>query len=156
MSGKKLTAIIIFFLAAIIVTGCAVTNKYSNLPKRHPETIERPQPTCTQCHTEEDPTVDFKSMAHRQNWVQTHRLPAYSNERVCEMCHAQSFCTDCHQTRTELKPSLRHQTETQRAMIHRGDYLPRHSFDGKLNPVACFRCHGNPKSSETCRSCHGR
>jgi len=156
MSGNRLAVVMLLFIAAIFLAGCAVTNQYSALPRKHPETLERPQPTCTKCHEDESSAVDYKSMAHRQNWVQTHRLPAYTNERVCEMCHAQSFCTDCHQTRTELKPSLLNQTESQRAMIHRGDYLSRHSFDGRLNPVSCFRCHGNPKSSETCRPCHGR
>jgi hypothetical protein len=28
-------------------------------------------------------------------------------------------------------------------------------MDGRINPISCFRCHGNPKSSRTCIRCHG-
>jgi hypothetical protein len=39
-------------------------------------------------------------------------------------------------------------------MPHRGDYVTRHRIDGRIDPTACFRCHGSPKRAKLCASCH--
>lgn len=75
---------------------------------------------------------------------------------VRPLCHRPSFCNDGHATRVEPKPSIKNQTFTFRRMPYRDDFLSRHRIDGRLDPTACYPCHGNLKSAQRCASCHGR
>jgi hypothetical protein len=155
-----LKRIVIFLvMAAVPLTllgACASLKSGFEFPAKHPYEIEQGhRPTCTECHDARDKNVDYKRYNHNANFEANHRQAAYQRPQVCAMCHATSFCNTCHATYVELKPSIKDQTENYRVMPHRGDYLSRHQIDGRLDPTSCFRCHGNPKSSKTCVSCHG-
>ena len=146
-------------LAALICTlslaACAALNGGYAVPDRHPEELERGNPVCTECHEADDENIAYDAFSHDGDWARSHRQATYGNQQMCTMCHTQSFCNDCHVTRGELKPSVRGQADTYRQMPHRGDYLSRHRIDARLDPTACFRCHGNPKASKSCNPCHG-
>jgi len=139
------------------LSACAALDSGRDLPQKHtsPEVLGLNPTTCTDCHDARDSKLAFGSFNHTPTWLQTHRQPAYQNEAVCSMCHQTSFCNDCHSSRVELKPSLKNQDDTRRQMPHRGDYLSRHRIEGRIDPSSCFRCHGNPKSAQTCARCHG-
>jgi hypothetical protein len=145
------------FLLALGMAACAVLDSGMDLPYRHlaEDDLGEAPTTCTNCHDARGENLAFASFNHTASWGQSHRQQAYQQEAVCGMCHQTSFCNDCHATRVELKPSLKNQTETTRQMPHRGDYLTRHRIDGRVDPTSCFRCHGNPKSAQTCVGCHG-
>lgn len=147
MKKALLGLFVLGFLAA-----CATLQPDYPLPSRHPEELEPGLPRCTACH-EEEGTLVYTRFNHTATWE--HRRVAVQQETVCTLCHAPSFCNDCHATTVELKPSDRRHTETYREMPHRGDYLSRHRIDARVNPAPCFRCHGNPKSDERCARCHG-
>ncbi len=136
---------------------CAALNSGLNLPTHHytAEDLGEAPKQCTNCHEARGDTLAYGSFNHTATWLQTHRQRAMQHETVCSMCHQTSFCNDCHATQVELKPSLKNQPETYRQMPHRGDYLSRHRIDGQIDPTSCFRCHGNPKASQTCVRCHG-
>lgn len=153
MSNRSL---VIFFVAsvAVIAAGCAALQGVSSVPPVHPEELEE-APTCTECHEASDEGFVYARFNHTPVFVRDHRMEVYQQEQVCSMCHTESFCNDCHVTRVELKPSLKLQTENYRQLPHRGDYLSRHQIDGRIDPTSCFRCHGNPKSAQTCNPCHG-
>lgn len=138
------------------LTSCASREGY-RLPVKHPPIAEMAQrrENCTKCHGYKKEPIDFERYNHTIIFTDSHRLVAYQDQRICALCHEQSFCNDCHVTRTELRPSIKNETETYRRMQHRGEYLSRHRIDGRLDPTSCFRCHGNPKSSKTCQPCHG-
>jgi len=139
------------------LSACAAMNSGMDLLQRHPTAAdldEQPM-RCPNCHDARGDKVAFGSFDHNAIWLSTHRQKANQNEMICEMCHQTSFCSDCHSSRVELKPSLKDQTETYRQMQHRGDYLTRHRIDGRIDPTSCFRCHGNPKTAKTCVHCHG-
>jgi nitrate reductase cytochrome c-type subunit len=149
-----------FLAGALLLSGtllfaCGMAEKRYTLPDQHPEIDTKGGADCLECHEQEDGTIVFANFTHTPNWAQTHRFRTYQNEAVCSMCHRQSFCNECHTTRVELKPSIFRQADTYRKMPHRGDYLSRHRIDARIDPTACFRCHGNPKSSQTCAPCHG-
>ena len=134
-------------MAALIVSvlfACATT---TSLPTRHPMEVTG-MPVCSTCHTDWRTAMD-----HRQDWIARHKLSAAQQKRTCELCHAQSFCADCHANKEELKPSDKFKDAPQRAMPHRGDYLNQHKIDGKLNPASCFPCHGR-QNNERCKTCH--
>lgn len=144
------------FLSLLLATACTAQKGY-RLPAAHPELFELAQRRefCTKCHGFRKEPIDFQRYNHTPLFTESHRLVAYQDDRVCALCHSFSFCNDCHATRVELKPSLKNQTENYRRMQHRGDYLARHRIEGRMDPTSCFRCHGNPGSSQTCQPCHG-
>ncbi len=144
-------------LLLLSLAACAALDSGLQLPLRHESAADLGQSTeqCTDCHDARGEKLAFGSFNHNEVWGTAHRQPAYQQERVCAMCHQTSFCSDCHATRVELKPSLKNQGETYRQMPHRGDYLSRHRIDGRVDPTSCFRCHGNPKAARTCVPCHG-
>lgn len=139
------------------LAACAALDSGRDLPFRHLSAAdlgEAPK-KCTNCHDARGDALVYSDFVHNATWLHTHKQQAYQHEQVCAMCHQTSFCNDCHATRVELKPSLKNQSETYRQMPHRGDYLSRHRIDGRIDPTSCFRCHGNPKASQTCARCHG-
>ena len=152
--------LILIFLSAgltvALLAACASTPAY-RLPAKHPPIYELGdrREFCTKCHGYKKTPVDFERYNHTPLFTESHRLVAYQDQRICALCHEQSFCNDSHVTHTELKPSLKNQTENYRRMQHRGEYLSRHRIDGRLDPTSCFRCHGSPRTAETCRPCHG-
>lgn len=157
MLTYRILGLMALLLLALSAVACTALKTSYQLPTTHPPIFEMAEKRvfCVRCHGPRKGDFNFEKYNHTAYFTDNHRLLAYQDEQVCALCHAPSFCNDCHATRVELKPSLRHQTETDRRMQHRGDYLSRHRFDGRMDPSSCFRCHGNPKSSKTCRPCHG-
>jgi len=156
MANKSLLSTLTLLAIVLLVAACAGLQSSYSLPARHPDATEltvSPK-VCTDCH-ERGQQLAYERYVHTADFGRNHRPEATQGEAVCAMCHQTSFCNDCHATRIELKPSLKNQTETYRSSPHRGDYLSRHRIDGRLDPTSCFRCHGNPKSAQTCASCHG-
>jgi hypothetical protein len=144
-------------LAIAVLTACAGLQGGYELPPQHPVEADlgaRP-PICSDCHQVDAKGLAYSRYNHSASFAGNHRQEATQSERVCALCHQTSFCNDCHATRVELKPSIKNQGETYRKTPHRGDYLTRHRFDGRVDPTSCFRCHGNPKAAKTCVACHG-
>lgn len=142
----------------VVVLTCLLTVAVSHgRPPVHPSDVDlgKKRPICTECHDESDSGVVFRRFNHTVYFADNHRSLARQRPEICSMCHQQSSCNDCHGVSTELKLSLRRQTDTYRRTQHRGDYLSRHRIDGRIDPTSCFRCHGSPKTAKTCVRCHG-
>lgn len=140
-----------------LVAACTSLRRSPGLMARHPADAglgEHP-PVCTDCHEARDDTFVWVQFNHTAGFGTGHKRQAKQNEQVCFMCHQRNDCSDCHATRVELKPSLKNRHRTSRQMPHRGDYLARHRIEGRVDPISCVRCHRNPKTSMTCRKCHG-
>jgi len=145
---------LLFFALVVFLGACAILRGDFLLPAIHPEDLGKERPICTDCHEPKGEKIVYSRFNHTPLYADSHRQQAYKSERVCFMCHETAFCNDCHATRVELKPSLKDQTSTYRRLPHRGDYLSRHTIDGRIDPTSCYRCHGNPKTSATCVPCH--
>ena len=135
---------------------CAVFRADFLPPGLHPEPLAAKRPQCTDCHDKTDEYFPYMKFNHDLFFVENHRVQALSGKSSCTMCHKDSFCSECHGGRLELKPSIRKPGDTHRRIPHRGDYLTRHQIEGRINPVSCYRCHGNPGNAERCAKCHGR
>jgi hypothetical protein len=85
---------------------------------------------CRRCHQ------FIKETVHPEGWKQRHGRAARKTGALCEACHTQTMCTDCHG-----KVPLPHPTNW--PSLHR-DYAKR-------DPKVCRRCH-QPK--QFCGSCH--
>ncbi len=145
--NKALKAAVLIILAAMyaaILVACATT---VSIAAKHPAEVEG-MPVCSDCHDDWRANLD-----HRQDYIKRHGFYAAQQARTCELCHARSFCADCHANKEELKPSDKYKDAPQRTMPHRGDYINQHKIDGKLDPASCFPCHGR-QNNERCKECH--
>ncbi len=141
--NKCLLALMIPLMLAGLYA-CAHTQ---SLAAKHPVEVEYAQ-LCSECHT------DWRSsLNHTPDFSRRHRFYAYQQQRTCSLCHSQSFCSDCHAHREELKPSNKYKEYVNRDLPHRGDYLTQHQIDGRIYPASCIKCHGR-QNNERCRVCH--
>jgi hypothetical protein len=156
MNRFKILVPTVFGLVLMLVTACSQMLPASgSLPISHPEPLPQGRPVCTDCHETslKDSQKPYAVFDHTPSFAKDHRFAAQTEERTCAICHKQSFCTDCHANHTELKPSVKQGDRPDLDLIHRGDYMTRHKFDGKLDPTSCYRCHGRT-NNEKCVTCH--
>jgi hypothetical protein len=151
------TAVLFVLIAPVLIWlgACAAMQKDSSRLSRHPQMEGEDLRNCLECHERGDGTIPYDRFVHTMFFAENHRQPAVQHSDVCNLCHRASFCSDCHGVGGELKPSIKNQSDTDRRMPHRGDYVTRHQIDGRINPAACYRCHGNPKTAASCKPCHG-
>jgi hypothetical protein len=141
---KFLMLISLSITLAVVLFACAGTK---SLTKKHPQEIEK-APICADCHT------DWRSsMNHTSDFSTRHKFYAAQQKQVCDLCHKESFCADCHANKEELKPSDKFKDSPERTLPHRGDYLTQHKIDGRINPASCFPCHGRQNNAR-CKVCH--
>ena len=126
----------------------------AELPLSHPDEGEDLR-RCLDCHDGGDASFPYARFSHTGLFGEKHSHVARTSQRVCEMCHRPSYCSDCHGVRVELKPSLKRHADPRGLSPHRGDYQTRHRIDGRLDPTKCFKCHGSPKTARSCAKCHG-
>ena len=156
MARFRTTAVL---LLGIGLVSCSILKSTHQVPARHPEELPVGRPLCSaeSCHGRANEGLPYARFDHSASFAGGgHRNEVSQQGRVCAMCHEQSFCNDCHVTRSELKPPERDATNSYRTYPHRGDYLSRHRIDARVDPTSCMRCHGNPKSSKACVACHGK
>lgn len=138
----------IFFLLALAIP---VTFLYAcanqSVARVHPEAVKG-MPDCTECHTDSWGAMNHKAV----DFYSKHRFYA-SQPNVCMACHTQSFCSDCHAHKEEIKPSEKFADSPDRMLPHRGDYISQHKIDGRINPASCMKCHGR-QNNERCKTCH--
>ncbi|MDD2898521.1 MAG: cytochrome C [Desulfuromonadaceae bacterium] len=144
---KNKIGIMSILLLMTLLYACANTN---SLPRTHPEDISKQGiPDCTSCHTD-----SWGALNHRApDFMSKHRFYAASSRQACNSCHYESFCTDCHTNKDEIKPSDKFSDSPERNLPHRGDYMNQHKIDGRVNPVSCVKCHGRQNNAR-CASCH--
>jgi len=140
----KLLFLIMLPLVASLLYACANTN---SIARTHPEAVKG-MPNCTECHSD-----SWGSLNHQApDFYVKHKFNANS-KAACASCHQESFCSDCHAHKEEIKPSDKFKDAVERNLPHRGDYLSQHKIDGKINPASCVKCHGR-QNNEGCIRCH--
>ena len=146
---KNKIAIMSLLLLMTLLYACANT---TSLPRTHPEDVRAQgitMPNCADCHSD-----SWSALNHRApDFMTKHRFYAASTRQACNSCHHESFCSDCHANREDIKPSDKFSDVSERSLPHRGDYLSQHKIDGKINPVSCVKCHGRANNVR-CASCH--
>jgi hypothetical protein len=147
-------------LSALVITSmltaCALFSPETSIAPSHPEALPQGRPICADCHEGQILKGALKPYAaynHTATFVKEHRFAAARDGQLCAVCHAVSFCNDCHAAKTEIKPSTKLGDRPDRELIHRGDFLTRHRIEGKIDPSGCYACHGRA-NNEKCVSCH--
>lgn len=150
---------IYFVLGGVLLlqAACSLISPATSAVRHHNEPLPAGRPICSNCHdngTQLHAALKaYGEIDHSTAFIADHRLAATRDEQTCAICHATSFCNDCHANRIEFKPGTRYGNRPDREMIHRGDYLTRHRLDGKADPTSCYRCHGRA-NNEKCLTCH--
>jgi hypothetical protein len=149
-------SLFLLLMAVAALSACApFFSQEKSLPTAHPEALGEKRAICSECHDDQakgslQPLTAFN---HTPAFISEHRLYAVNSEKECAVCHAVSFCNDCHATKNEVKPSQKLGNRPDRDLVHRGDYMTRHRIEGKIDPTGCYRCHGR-SNNEQCRNCH--
>jgi hypothetical protein len=79
--------------------------------------------------------------AHDLMFVEDHAAVAKSGGKLCNSCHDDAFCIDCHDG--PLRPMR----------IHSGDYMTLHAMDARAATSDCQSCH---RTQTFCQGCHER
>jgi len=138
--------------------GGVVTGKGPHLPPMsqcfgcHEHEEEWRQGKCTPCH---DPTALQKTlpqtfMRHEGTFARRHGQAAMQEPRLCQSCHGQADCDDCHDVSQGLSVERRRPEQIERTFVHRGDFLARHAMEAEAEPARCVTCH----APATCDACH--
>jgi hypothetical protein len=143
-TAKLLFLALLMPALAAILFACAET---VSMGRRHPTEIVDVR-ICSDCHTD-----GRSALNHTSDYITRHKFYAAQQKQTCEICHKLAFCADCHANKEDIKPSDKYKDSPTRALPHRGDYLSQHMIDGRMNPAACFDCHGR-QNNERCRVCH--
>ena len=140
----KIAFLLLFPMLAAVLFACVHTQ---SMAAKHPTEVTG-FPICSECHTDSRAVMD-----HTGDFSTRHKFYAAQNKQACTVCHNESFCSDCHAHKEELKPSDKYKDSPERSLPHRGDYLNQHKIDGRINPASCFPCHGR-QNNERCKACH--
>lgn len=115
---------------------------------------------CSACHPTESSgrlkvrAIDDRSMpalvphadnawgaAHDLAFVEDHAHISKANPKLCESCHDETFCIDCHAG--SIRPMR----------IHSGDFINTHALDARAQTQNCQSCH---RTQSFCMGCHQR
>ncbi len=151
---KTFTAICTLVIACTIILSCAGTDRKA-APARHPEELSGREADCLECH-DNDLTGSLKpygTFRHTNFFLQRHGSYAMQAQDLCNSCHGEPLCLECHATSDELIPALKRGDRPDRDLPHRGDYIVQHQIEGRVDPGSCIRCHGN-RNDGKCVQCH--
>jgi hypothetical protein len=143
MRNSRVLHVVFLILTATLLYACTSPS----IALRHPEAVKG-MPDCAECHNDSWGALNHKAV----DFYSKHRFYA-SQPNVCMACHTQSFCSDCHAHKEEIKPSDKYKESPELNLPHRGDYFSQHKIDGRINPASCAKCHGR-QNNERCKTCH--
>lgn len=142
---KNKLLIILIPLVLSVLYACASNNSIARI---HPEAVKG-MPNCSECHDN-----NYGLMNHQAaDFYKKHGFYANNTRQACASCHQESFCSDCHTNKSEIKPSDKFADSPERMLPHRGDYFSQHKIDGRIDPASCVKCHGR-QNNLRCASCH--
>lgn len=107
---------------------------------------------CTNCHQPNDlrQLVPASFLRHDGAWTKRHGQEARAKPQACETCHAQTACDSCHDATRPTSPAQRNPEAIERELVHRFDWLSRHSLEADSQPGSCVTCHAKTE----CDACH--
>lgn len=107
---------------------------------------------CTKCHASlaQYAIVPVTQQAHRPGFFREHGRHFERGGDLCQQCHGQTFCRDCHDRRNPLPPDFTFPDRPERAVVHRMGWRQTHATDARLWPDTCTGCH----APQDCQKCH--
>ncbi|MBK8251506.1 MAG: cytochrome c family protein [Polyangiaceae bacterium] len=87
------------------------------------------------------PPAWLHNAAHTADWIERHKSVAANDSAFCGSCHANNFCTDCHDGRVRNRK------------VHPNDWLSMHPQAARQDNPRCTSCHAE---QTFCGDCHRR
>jgi hypothetical protein len=81
------------------------------------------------------------NMQHTPDWIERHKRVAADNSAGCANCHAERYCTDCHDGK--IRPRS----------VHPNDWISMHPIAARQDNPRCTSCH---QDEQFCLTCHMR
>ena len=156
MARKTVFQILGVMLGLGVLMACGLVSPETSYAPSHPQELAAGRPLCSECHSSDvakGALKPYASFDHTAAFVKNHKVQAMQDANSCASCHAPSFCVDCHGGKVPMKPATRLGDRPDRMAPHRGDFLTLHKLEGKLDPSACYTCHGRA-NNDKCRACH--
>ncbi len=118
----------------------------------HEHEAQFKQGQCAPCHDEEAvrKLVPRTFVRHDESFRRHHGSQALRQPELCESCHAQQQCDDCHDMTQTITLEARMPDAVGRQWTHPADFLTRHALEARSQPARCATCH----KPETCDGCH--
>jgi len=89
---------IVLLSLLVMLTGIYACAHTASRAIVHPVEITT-APLCSDCHQDWRSALD-----HTSDYAKRHRVFAEQQSQTCAVCHKESFCSDCHAHKDELKP----------------------------------------------------
>jgi hypothetical protein len=107
---------------------------------------------CDACHKNLEDTrlLPQSHLAHDGDWLREHGARAASSGDLCQSCHRERFCAECHGKTVAGLPATLHFADPFAPSVHRAGFAARHNLEARAEPGACTTCH----SPDRCISCH--
>jgi hypothetical protein len=107
---------------------------------------------CKPCHAAADlgRILPQTFMRHEGNFMRHHGTLAIQQGQLCEACHSQADCNECHDMAQVMGIERRRPEQIDREFVHRADFVVRHAMEAASQPSRCLRCH----EPATCDACH--
>ena len=120
--------------------------------KCHAHDAERDARKCDACHRglEDAKLLPQSHLAHDGDWLREHGTRAASSGDLCQSCHKEKFCAECHGANVAVLPATLHFADPFAPSVHRAGFTARHALEARAEPGACTTCH----SPARCESCH--
>ena len=118
----------------------------------HDHEAARDARTCNACHRnlEDTKLLPQSHLAHDGDWMHEHGTRAAASGDVCQSCHREQFCAECHGKTVAALPATLQFSNPFAPSVHRAGFAARHSLEARAEPGACATCH----SPDRCASCH--
>ena len=120
--------------------------------KCHEHDAARDARKCDACHKdlEDSGTLPQSHLAHEGDWMREHGTRAASAAQLCQSCHREAFCAECHGKTVPVLPAAQHFADPFTPSVHRAGFAARHALEARAEPGACTTCH----QPDRCTACH--
>lgn len=120
--------------------------------KCHAHDAARDARRCDACHRglAETTLLPQSHLAHDGDWLREHGTRAASSGELCQACHQEKFCAECHGANVAVLPATQHFADPFSPSVHRAGFPARHALEARAEPGACLTCH----TAARCESCH--
>jgi Cytochrome c7 and related cytochrome c len=120
--------------------------------KCHDHDAARDARRCDACHRglEDTKLLPETHLAHDGNWLREHGTRAASSGDLCQSCHKERFCAECHGANVAVLPATMHFADPFAPSVHRAGFRARHALEARAEPGACATCH----TPDRCAACH--
>jgi len=138
--------------AGVVESGVRSMPPMSQCFSCHEHERQWQQGKCAPCHETRDldRLMPESFLRHEGSFARTHGQLAMQEQRLCQACHAQAECDDCHDISQRFGIEQRRPANLEQNFVHRGDFMVRHAIEAQSEPSRCARCH----EPETCDACH--